>query len=80
MQRVENQRMRFVEQRLNRKSNSCFAVIDIVAFATKDLYNQANYQIRQTIIQKGKYLLFLNSMLIQLHHIWQPLPFYDEKG
>jgi putative transposase len=48
--------MRLVERHLIRKSDPRFAVIDQAAFASKNLYNQANYQIRQSFIHEGKYL------------------------
>src|SRR5260370_10981702 len=48
--------MRLVEKHLIRKSDPRFAVIDRAAFASKNLYNQANYQIRQAYIHEGKYL------------------------
>jgi putative transposase len=46
--------MRLVEKHLIRKSDPRFAVIDRAAFASKNLYNQANYQIRQAYIHEGK--------------------------
>lgn len=48
--------MQLVEQHLVRQDDSRFAVIDSAAFASKNLYNQANYQIRQSFIHEGKYL------------------------
>src|SRR5258708_35277119 len=48
--------MRLVEKHLIRKSDPRFAVIDAAAFASKNLYNQANYQIRQAYTHQGKYL------------------------
>ena len=48
--------MHLVEQHLIRSSDPCFAAIDAAAFASKNLYNQANYQIRQAFIHEGQYL------------------------
>src|SRR5215469_3178061 len=48
--------MRLVERHLIRRSDPRFAAIDAAAFASKNLYNQANYQIRQAFIQEGTYL------------------------
>jgi putative transposase len=48
--------MRLVEKHLIRKSDLRFAVIDQAAFASKNLYNQANYLIRQVYLHEGTYL------------------------
>lgn len=48
--------MQLVEQHLIRKSDPRFAAIDRAAFASKNLYNQATYQMRQAFIHEGKYL------------------------
>ena len=48
--------MQLVERHLVKKDHPDFAVIDAAAFASKNLYNQANYQIRQAYIHEGKYL------------------------
>ena len=48
--------MRLVEQHLIRTSDPWYAAIDAAAFASKNLYNQANYQIRQAFIREGTYL------------------------
>ena len=50
--------MQLVERHLIRKDDRRFAVIDQAAFASKNLYNQANYQIRQSFIHEGNYLPF----------------------
>ncbi len=39
--------MQLVEQHLIRRSDPRYAAIDQAAFASKNLYNQATYQIRQ---------------------------------
>lgn len=48
--------MQLVEQHVISRSDPRHAVIDQAAFASKNLYNQATYQIRQAFIHKGKYL------------------------
>lgn len=48
--------VRVVEQHIIAQGDSRYAVIDAAAFATKNLYNQATYQIRQAYIPEGKYL------------------------
>lgn len=48
--------MQLVERHLMRPDDPRFAAIDTAAFASKNLYNQANYQIRQAYFHEGKYL------------------------
>ena len=48
--------MQLVERHLVRKDHPHYASIDAAAFASKNLYNQANYQIRQAFIHEGTYL------------------------
>jgi len=48
--------MQLVERHLVRKDHPHYASIDTAAFASKNLYNQANYQIRQAFIHEGRYL------------------------
>ncbi|MFL5661662.1 MAG: RNA-guided endonuclease TnpB family protein, partial [Ktedonobacteraceae bacterium] len=48
--------MQLVEQHLIRKGDPRYAAIDQAAFASKNLYNQATYQIRQAYIHEGTYL------------------------
>jgi putative transposase len=50
--------MQVVEQHLIRKSDPCYGAIDAAAFASKNLYNQATYQMRQAFIHVGKYLTY----------------------
>jgi putative transposase len=44
------------QRHLVRTDQPEYASIDAAAFASKNLYNQANYQIRQAFIQEGTYL------------------------
>ncbi|MDQ6643489.1 MAG: transposase, partial [Chloroflexota bacterium] len=48
--------MRLVEQHSIEKHDPRYGVIDAAAFAAKNLYNQATYQIRQAYIHEGTYL------------------------
>jgi putative transposase len=48
--------MQLVEQHVIRTTDSRFAAIDRAAFASKNLYNAANYLVRQTFIREGIYL------------------------
>src|SRR2546423_7475729 len=60
--------MCLVEKHLIRKSDPRFAVIERAAFASKNLYNQANYQIRQAYIHEGKYLPYAEVFQRLKHH------------
>jgi putative transposase len=48
--------MQLVEQHVISKTDPRFAVIDTVAFAAKNLYNAALYEIRQAFIFEQHYL------------------------
>ena len=48
--------MQLAERHLVKPDHPHFAIIDAAAFASKNLYNQANYQIRQAFIHEGTYL------------------------
>src|SRR5215831_18157565 len=48
--------MQLAEQHVIGKSDPRYAAIDAASFASKNLYNQATYQIRQAYIHEGKYL------------------------
>jgi putative transposase len=48
--------MQLVEQHVIRDTDPRYAAIDRAAFASKNLYNAANYLVRQSFIQKGVYL------------------------
>ena len=67
--------MKLVEQHLIRRSDPRFAIIDRAAFASKNLYNQANYQIRQAFIQEGKYLPYAEIFhRLKTHEAYCALP------
>lgn len=48
--------MQLVEQHVISRTDSRYEAIVAAAFASKNLYNQATYQIRQAYIHEGKYL------------------------
>jgi putative transposase len=67
--------MQLVERHLIRKDDPRFAVIDQAAFASKNLYNQANYQIRQSFIHEGKYLPYAEIFhRLKQHDAYRALP------
>src|SRR5215472_15556764 len=67
--------MQLVEQHLMRTTDPAYASIDAAAFAAKNLYNQATYQIRQAFIHEGKYLPYA-EIFHRLKHMdcYQALP------
>ena len=67
--------MQVVEQHLIRKTDPRYAAIDRAAFASKNLYNQANYQIRQAYIHEGKYLPYAEIFhRLKRHEAYCTLP------
>src|SRR5579885_1199024 len=50
--------MQLVEQHVIDKADKRFAVIDAAAFAAKNLYNAANFLVRQTFIFEHHYLCY----------------------
>jgi putative transposase len=48
--------MQLVERHRVTRDHPQYASIDAAAFASKNLYNQANYQIRQAFLHEGTYL------------------------
>ena len=50
--------MQLVEQHVIKESDPRFEPIDRAAFAAKNLYNKANYIIRQSFIHQGKYISY----------------------
>jgi putative transposase len=67
--------MQLVEQHFIDKRDSRYAAIDVAAFASKNLYNAANYEIRLAFIHNGRYLSY-NQMdkLMQSHEAYKALP------
>jgi putative transposase len=56
--------MQLVEQHIIHKGDSRYEVIDQAAFASKNLYNLANYHMRQSFIHTGKYMEYA-----QVYHL-----------
>jgi putative transposase len=50
--------MQLVEQHIIRHTDSRFGLIDAAAFVAKNLYNAANYRVRQAFIHAGVYLTY----------------------
>ena len=67
--------MQLVEKHMISKTNARFAFVDRAAFASKNLYNAALYEIRQHFIFCGKYLNY-NQMdkRMQKHEAYRSLP------
>ena len=67
--------MQLVEKHMIRKTDARFADVDRAAFASKNLYNAALYEIRQQFIFCGKYLNY-NQMdkRMQKHEAYRSLP------
>src|ERR1700730_8566867 len=67
--------MQLTEQHVISKSDPRYGAIDAAAFAYKNLYNAALYEIRQAFIHEGKYLNY-NEMQrrMQSHEAYKALP------
>jgi putative transposase len=67
--------VQLVEQHVINKNDPRYAVIDEAAFKSKNLYNAALYEIRQSFIRRGVYLDY-NEMdrLMQSHEAYKALP------
>src|SRR5215469_15797130 len=67
--------MKLVEQHIIKRTDPRFQRIDEAAFASKNLWNAANYLVRQSFIVEGKYL---NTVAvfhqIKSHEAYQALP------
>ena len=67
--------MQLVEQHVISKSDSRFAAIDAAAFQAKNLYNAANYLVRQAFIFEHRYLGYAAVFhLIKHHQAYTALP------
>lgn len=67
--------MQLVEQHVLRKSDARYEAIDQAAFASKNLYNAANYEIRQAFIFQGVYLHYHQMhQLMKAHPAYKALP------
>ena len=67
--------MQLVEQHVINKSDPRYAVIDAAAFASKNLYNAANYELRQAFIHQGRYISYNQlDKRMQSHEAYKALP------
>ncbi len=67
--------MQLVEQHVISRGEPRFAVIDEAAFKSKNLYNAANYEIRQAFIHEGRYLNYHEvQRRMQSHEAYKALP------
>ena len=67
--------MQLVEQHVIDRKDPRFAVIDAAAFRSKNLYNAANYEIRQAFIHEGNYLNYNEiQRRMQSHEAYKALP------
>ncbi|GER86204.1 transposase [Dictyobacter vulcani] len=67
--------MQLVEKHVIKKTDPRFAALDRAAFASKNLYNAALYEIRQHFIFTGKYVNY-NAIdkIMQKHEAYRALP------
>jgi putative transposase len=67
--------MQLVERHVIKRADSRFAAIDAAAFASKNLYNAANYVVRQSFIHAGVYLNYHEMhRRMKDHDAYQELP------
>ncbi len=67
--------MQLVEQHIINRNDPRFAVIDAAAFNSKNLYNAALYEIRQSFIHRGMYLDYNETQRhMQSHEAFKALP------
>ena len=67
--------MQLVEQHIIEKADPRWARLDTVAFASKNLWNAANYLVRQSFIHRGTYLDNVKVFhLMKSHEAYRALP------
>src|SRR5260370_10538263 len=67
--------MQLTEQHIIDRTDPRYSVIDAAAFASKNLYNAANYEIRQAYIFEGRYLSYTEmDKRMQSHEAYRALP------
>lgn len=67
--------MQLVEQHIIDRSHLYFAEIDLAAFASKNLYNLANYTIRQEFITNGNWLRYdVLASILKTSDAYKALP------
>jgi putative transposase len=73
--RKEESHMQLVEQHIIDKHDPRYAAIDAAAFASKNLYNAALYEMRQAFIHEGRYISYNQlDKLMQSHEAYKALP------
>jgi putative transposase len=67
--------MQLVEQHILTRNDSRFEAVDRAAFAAKNLYNAANYLVRQSFINENHYLNYYDvHAQMKGHEAYQALP------
>jgi IS605 OrfB family transposase len=67
--------MQLTEQHVIHRNDPRYTVIDAAAFASKNLYNAANYEIRQVYIFERRYLSYTEmDKRMQSHEVYRALP------
>lgn len=67
--------MHLVEQHVIDRNDPRYSIIDEAAFKSKNLYNAALYEIRQSFIHEGKYLTYHEvQKRMQSHEAYKALP------
>jgi IS605 OrfB family transposase len=67
--------MQLVEQHIIDRNDPRYSVVDEAAFKSKNLYNAALYEIRQSFIHEGKYLNYNEvQRRMQSHEAYKALP------
>jgi transposase len=67
--------MQLLEQHVIKRGDPRYGVIDEAAFASKNLWNAANYLVRQSFIHQGFYLDYVRVFhQIKSHEAYQGLP------
>lgn len=67
--------MQLVEQHVIKQTDPRYTPIDQASFASKNLYNAANYEIRQAFIHQGVYLCYEEMhQLMKTHETYKALP------
>jgi putative transposase len=67
--------MQLVERHVIKRADRRFAAIDHAAFASKNLYNAANYELRQAFIVQGVYLTYPEMhQRMKGHEAYKALP------
>lgn len=75
LQKERTDLMYLTEQHVIDRDDSHFAVIDEAAFASKNLYNAALYEMRQAFIHHGIYLSYQEmDSRMQSHDAYKALP------